>query len=192
MVGNEVLDERMAWDVARGIPLPRDSVDLLMVDSAVEHFADIEAFLRNAYGVLRPGGFVVMQFPGRYAPFAILNRALPQHVSRWLLDRLIGGFAMEELGFSAHYDRTHYSAFQHLCRQLRFDRLYHLPGYCSSSCFEFLAPLYLLFYAYDMLRYALGIRNLASYHLWVLQKPGGGRRADPRPLGLHAAGKEVA
>src|SRR5262249_11476846 len=75
--GNPDLDEKIVCDVTDRIPVPAESIDLVMVSSGIEHFSDNRAFLGSAYACLRPGGFLLAQFPGRYAPFAILNRLLP-------------------------------------------------------------------------------------------------------------------
>jgi hypothetical protein len=82
------------------------------------------------------------------------------------------GDTSQELGFPAFYDRTHYSAFHKLVLKSGFEEAYYLPGYYSSTYFEFLTPLYLLSYIFDAVRYALGIKALASYGLWILRKPG--------------------
>lgn len=40
-----------------------------MIHSGVEHFRDTELAFRNLLRALRPGGFILAQFPNRYAPF---------------------------------------------------------------------------------------------------------------------------
>ena len=170
MERNQDLNEKIVCDVTEVIPLPSGSVDLVMVSSGVEHFKNNQAFLGNAYSCLRPGGFMLAQFPGRYAPFAIVNRTLPRRVAKQLL--LI---SMQDdsgvLGFEAYYDRTHYSAFAKIARVEGFNIIYYSPGFYSSSYADFFLPLWLLSYSYDVLRFALGTKNLASYNLFLLQKP---------------------
>src|SRR5262249_16192327 len=82
---NPDLDEAFVCDVTDRLPLPAECIDLVMVSSGIEHFGDNRAFLRNAYACLRPGGFLLAQFPGRYAPFAILNRLLPPRAASSLI-----------------------------------------------------------------------------------------------------------
>lgn len=170
MEPNKDLDERIRCDVVEDIPLQDDSVDLFTVSSGVEHFSNNERFLQNAYRILRPGGFLIAQFPSRYAWFAIANRLLPARATRRFLDAAMGETSAE-LGFRAYYDRTHYSAFKKMCSSAGFRELYHLPGYCSSSYCEFFVPLYLISYAWDAVAFAIGVKHLASYNLWVLVKP---------------------
>lgn len=170
MAPNRDLDEKIVCDVVQDIPLPDGSVDLFTVSSGIEHFSDNERFLSHAYRKLRPGGFFIAQFPSRYAPFAIANRILPRRVTRRLLDAAMLD-SKRELGFRAYYDRTHYAAFKHLVAKTGFRELYHLPGYYSSSYCEFFVPLYLVSYAYDALTYGIGVKHLAAYNLWVLEKP---------------------
>jgi SAM-dependent methyltransferase len=170
MEPNQLLDEKIECDVVESIPIEPDSVDLVMVHSGIEHFHDNQRFLRNAFAALRPGGFLLAQFPNRYAPFAVANRLLPKQVTRRLLDAAMGN-AAKELGFQAYYDRTHYSGFRRMFESAGFKELYYSPGFYSSDYFAFFVPFFMLSYAFDALRFATGIKNLASYNLWVLQKP---------------------
>jgi len=172
MADNVLLDQKIECDAVKRIPLPPASVDLVMISSGIEHFSNNQSFLNNAFEVLRPGGYFIAQFPGRYAPFAVANRLLPKSTSKKLLSTSMGATA-EHLGFTAHYDRTNYSAFRDMVRVSGFETVYHLPGYNSSSYLEFFVPFYLMSYLYDSVMHAVGLRDLAAYNLWVLRKPGG-------------------
>ena len=169
MADNNLLDARIACNVVKAIPLRPGSIDLITVHSGIEHFSDNERFLENAYKALRPGGYLLAQFPSRYALFAIANRLLPRNITKGLLKHLMDS---DELGFPAIYDRTNYSSFKKIVVSCGFQQHYYFPGYYASTYFAFFVPLYLVSYALDMVRFALGIKDLASYNLWVLQKPG--------------------
>ena len=168
---NVALDERLECDVTRALPLPDAAIDLITVWSGIEHFSDNASFLRNCARVLRPGGRLVAQFPSRYAPFAVANRLLPPRFTRWLLARIMPG-SEGVLGFSAHYDNTDYAAFCRIVAAAGLEVEYYYPGYFSSDYFGFFLPLYILSTAYDLLRFCLGVRSLASYNLFILRKPG--------------------
>jgi SAM-dependent methyltransferase len=182
MDANPVLDRRIVCDVVEGIPLPDESVDLVMAHSGVEHFEDNERFLKNAFRILRPGGYFLAQFPGRYASFAIANRLLPGWLASKVLYLSMG--ETDVLGFKAHYDRTNCKAFRKLATAVGFSEVYHLPGYFGAKYFESLGPLFVIPYLYDSICYCLGARELASYNLFLLQKPG--HEADGEPLWLYA------
>jgi SAM-dependent methyltransferase len=63
MSDNELLDDKIECDVVSHIPLEPGSVDLFMIHSGIEHFRDNERAPRNLFQVLRPGGFILAQFP---------------------------------------------------------------------------------------------------------------------------------
>jgi SAM-dependent methyltransferase len=178
MLENNALDEKIECDVVRNIPLKPGSVDLFMIHSGIEHLRDNELTFRNLFQALRPGGFVLAQFPNRYAPFAIANRLLPTRATRWLLKKFMSESA-EALGYITYYDRTNYSAFRSLVIRSGFEEIYYLPGFFGSSYYGFFLPLFLCSYVYDSLCFALGIKNLASYNLWLLQKPGDSSAGQP-------------
>jgi len=183
MALNDALDEKIECDVCVEIPLPDNSADLCMVHSGIEHFPDNRKFLEDALRILRPGGCLVAQFPSRYAPFVIVNRLLPERISRWILDKTMGERA-RLLGFHARYDRTDFASFRRMFTAVGFEESYHLPGYSSSVYCEFFLPLFALSYMYDALTFTLGIRQLAAYNFWVLRKPAPG--VEEEPLCLYA------
>jgi SAM-dependent methyltransferase len=170
MSHNELLDDKIECDVVSHIPLEPGSIDLFMIHSGIEHFRDNQLVLRNLYQALRPGGFILAQFPNRYAPFAIANRLLPRNATKWLLEKFMA--PATELGYTAYYDRTNYSSFRKMISGVGFDETYYLPGFSCSSYFGFFLPFFICSYIFDMVCFATGIKNLASYNLWVLQRPG--------------------
>jgi SAM-dependent methyltransferase len=167
---NTVVDEKIVCDVTKSIPV--EGIDLITAYSGVEHFRDNQAFLHNAHRALVPGGYLIAQFPSSLAPFALLNRVLPRRVARGLVHELVPGSA-GECGFKAYYNGTRYSLFKKMAENAGFEVDYYYPTYFSSDYFGFFVPLYLLSTLYDLIRFGLGVRDLSSYNLFVLRKPGG-------------------
>jgi len=161
---NLQLEDMIVADAAaHGFPFRDGSADLVMSRSVVEHIRDNAAFFANCARVLRPGGLMIHAFPGKYAPFALINQLLPNRVARRLVGYLHPEWREEDnYGFLAFYDRCCFSAVHDLLdcngfKNLRFDFLYY-----QSVYFNFCFPLYLLMLVYDLIASALGIRNLAS------------------------------
>jgi SAM-dependent methyltransferase len=170
MARNPLLDERIREDASRSLHVPPGSVDVITARTVVEHLEDSAAFLSRAFEALRSGGQLVILIPNKYAPFALLNRALPRSLSHWLLRHLIPD-SPGVLGFRAYYDRTTFSSFERLLRSAGFTVRYSYSSYFSSWYFRFLLPLYLTSLLFDHLRWATGVRALSSFDLFVAAKP---------------------
>jgi SAM-dependent methyltransferase len=168
---NAALDSRITGDICAN-PIPdREYFDLLTCYSGVEHFADVEKFLNSAYGLLRPGGALIAQFPSSLAPFALINKNL----SHGLKEKILNTLASEkndELGYSVHYNKCKYSSFKSAAERSGFDIEYYLPSYMSSGYFTFLYPLFCIFQTVDITRLIFGPKDFASYNLFVLRRPG--------------------
>lgn len=163
---NDFLDERIAADACAPMPALDGKADLLVSKATMEHLPDNAAFLRNARRMLKPGGTMVLLFTNRYAPFAFINRLLPEKLSALLLAKLAPVWK-GQVGFKTHYDRTNYSAFRRLLTQAGFTDADFQVGYFSSAYFRFFVPIYLLSLGFDRMRYALKIKDLGSYYLVV-------------------------
>lgn len=169
MATNTSLDETIVSDACVNLGVPPNSINIISVRAAFEHFSDNARFLKNCAVVLREGGIVILTFPGRYAPFAIINRVLPGTLSSWLLRNLIPD-SEEELGFKAYYDLCYDTAIRKAASEAGLTVETAFYDFYSSDYFAFFTPLYALSLLYDHLRYLIGIRNTASYYTFVLRK----------------------
>jgi SAM-dependent methyltransferase len=166
---NQALDRAIVADACSPFDLPASSVDLALAKSVVEHLPNIREFLRNVNQVLRPGGHLVVFFPGKHAPFAILNRILPEGVKERILANLVPGHE-GIVGFKTYYDNTVYSAFTAALLSTGFAKEDERVSYFSSSYFAFFLPVYALSLLLDLTRTAFGIKELASYYIFVARK----------------------
>jgi SAM-dependent methyltransferase len=80
----------MQADIGAGELAGGGDHDLVISKMLAEHIDDAEAFHRNVYGLLRPGGRAIHLFPTLYAPPFVVNRVIPESVSRSVLRRLSG------------------------------------------------------------------------------------------------------
>jgi SAM-dependent methyltransferase len=175
---NRQVQHKIVADAATNrFPFRDGSADLVVSRSVVEHIRDNAAFFGNCARVLRPGGIMLHAFPGRFAPFALINQLLPN----WFARRLVGYLHPEWLeednyGFLAFYDRCYFSAVRDLLACNGFDNFSFDFLYYQSIYFNFFFPLYVLMLAYDLIASALGIRNLASGIVVTAERPPHTRR----------------
>jgi ubiquinone/menaquinone biosynthesis C-methylase UbiE len=172
---NHRVKNRIVTDAAlEGLPVRDRSADLVVSRSVVEHIRDNQAFFENCARALRPGGRMIHAFPGRFAPFALLNQLLPN----WLVRRLIPYFLPDwtedgNFGFVAFYNRCYYSAIRRLVARNGLENPNYVFTYYQSIYFTSFFPLFCLMVAYDLTVWACGIRNLASGILVMAEQPPG-------------------
>jgi SAM-dependent methyltransferase len=169
MATNASLDEAIVSDTCVNLGVLENAIDIISVRAAFEHFSDNASFLKNCALALREDGIVILTFPGRYAPFAIINRVLPGGFSSWLLRNLIPD-GKEELGFQAYYTLCYDSATRRAAGDAELTVETAFYDFYSRDYFAFFTPLYVLSLLYDHLRHLLGIRDSASYYTFVLRK----------------------
>jgi SAM-dependent methyltransferase len=157
---------------ANRFPFRDASADLVVSRSVVEHIQNNAAFFGNCARVLRPGGIMVHAFPGRYAPFALINQLLPNRIARRLVGYLHPEWLEEDnYGFLAFYDRCYFTAIRDLLARNGFENYDFILLYYQSIYFNFFFPLYILMLGYDLIAAALGIRNLASGIVVTAERP---------------------
>jgi 2-polyprenyl-6-hydroxyphenyl methylase/3-demethylubiquinone-9 3-methyltransferase len=169
IVHNRDVDDRRVGDITKELPFAPGEVDMVVSRSVLEHLEDLEAFIDASARVLKPGGMFIHLLPSRFAPFAVLNRALPN----WLSRRIVYFFHPETVGingFPAFYDRCYDSALSRLLAARGFATEECKIGYYQSQYFNFLFPLYVVSVSYEMLMLATRARNLGAYILIVARK----------------------
>jgi SAM-dependent methyltransferase len=169
MADNVALSEKIECDVCTELPVDDASIDVMLARATIEHLHDVRGFLNIAYRKLRPGGKLIVTFPGRWAFFAILNQILPVRVSHLLLSWFVP-HSEGILGFPAYYDQATYARFSRASDAAGFTELVGYPSYYGTGYFRFCTPLFLIVYVLDSLRVLIGHRSLASYNTFVVVK----------------------
>jgi ubiquinone/menaquinone biosynthesis C-methylase UbiE len=166
---NRDVDEMRVGDVMQNLPFADSEADMIVSRSVVEHLASLDAFLATSARVLKPGGAFVHLFPGRFAPFTMINRALPN----WLSRRVLFFFhptAVGIGGFPAYYDRCYYTAVERSLNAHGFELDECRISYYQSRYLNFFFPAYVVSAAYELIVRAIGWRNLGAYLLIVARK----------------------
>ena len=161
---NRDVDETRVGDCSVRIPMDDGTADLIVSSSAIEHFPDVTRFVRESARVLKPGGHFVHLLPSKFAPYAVLNRALPHRLARRLVHTIFPG-TEHILGFRAHYDHCSLSAFRSLLYRsgLRVEEC--VVSYSQSWYFSFCVPLFIASASYELAVSLLGLSDLAAYVL---------------------------
>jgi hypothetical protein len=78
----------------------------------------------------------------------------------------------DEIGFPVFYNKCQYSKFRAAAERSGFKVEYYLPTFASSDYFAFFFPLFLLSQTLDLFRLIFGTKDMASYNLFILRRPG--------------------
>jgi SAM-dependent methyltransferase len=70
------------------LPFPDGTFDLITAHWVVEHLDDPDAFLEEAFRLLRSGGRLFVRTTNLWAPLTVLARCLPERVKRALVARV--------------------------------------------------------------------------------------------------------
>jgi ubiquinone/menaquinone biosynthesis C-methylase UbiE len=165
----DVADRKVA-DVTREIPVPDNSSDIVSSRYVLEHLRGVDRFALEAYRVLKPGGVFITLFPNKYAPFSLINRALPVPVAKRVAYALKEQAA--EFGiFPAYYEHCSPGAFRRLLESQGFTSVDVRVAYSQSSYFNFFLPLALAVLLYEWTISRLGLKGLSAHVLICARKP---------------------
>ena len=157
-------------DVCTSIPLADATADLIVSRSVLEHLPNNAVFVAECRRTLKPGGHAIHVCPTRRAPFALINRIIPNWLTRKLIRTFFPQWA-DECGFPTFYNHCSYPELPRLHERhgLEVEEL-HLRYY-QSIYFKPFLPIYLVSVAYDLILWALQIRFLSSQILIVARRP---------------------
>jgi SAM-dependent methyltransferase len=156
-------------DLSADFPFRPETFDAITACYFIEHVPDSEKFIRNAAGVLKPGGKIFLLFPCRYAPFAVVNRLIP---NKWTVGLLKRFFKDSHGGFPATYFNCSPNLMRKVLERNGFRNVLKKVCHYQSFYYSAFLPLYLLSLAYDWITRALKIESLASSALIVAERTG--------------------
>jgi SAM-dependent methyltransferase len=166
---NRDVDETRVADAAQGLPFADGELDMVVSKTVLEHVQGVGDFVEHAARVLRPGGYAVHLVPCRFAPFALVGKALPFDLAKGILHRLYP----ESIGvveFPIFYDSCYTSALKRLHEEAGFRSTKFRWFYDQSGYFEAFLPAWLASASYEAVISALSLRNLTAYLIVVAQK----------------------
>ena len=166
-------DECVVADIAG----PRDEhlvgqFDLVVSFQVLEHVRPIDVALRNMHAYLRPGGRIVAQMSGTFAPFSLLGKVMPQRPKVWLLSTLLDREPAEI--FPAHYDRCYASALRRMTED--WGDVDIVPLHRGASYLHFSKMLRAGYLVYERALTRRGLDDLAAYFIVEATSRRGTRR----------------
>ena len=163
---NQDVQDRRVGDVTKYIPVGDRSVDVVASRFVAEHLQRTDLFIKEAYRVLRPGGFFITLFPNKRAPFTVINRVLPKKVGLQIAYALKP--TAKEIGvFPAFYHLCSPDQFRNACLASGFSNVNVQVDYFQSSYFYFCLPLAAVSLCYEWMVSKLALEVLSSLVLVV-------------------------
>lgn len=162
---NPLLDQFILLDLsAPHWPVPDGTADVVAARYVLEHVAEPEEFLNEAWRVLKPGGELLFLTPNRRHPAMLASAVLPLRLKRAILKRTRG--VDEDDVFETYYRMN---TPERLRRQLLWagfrDLRIEAREFTPSEYLAFSAPAYLTACAYDGCVRALGLEAAFGAHI---------------------------
>lgn len=158
LAGADAYDDVVVASVTDPIPGLRNSFDVALSYHVFEHVRPLADAIANIRDLLKPGGRLVAEVPGRYTVVSALNRTVPHSVAKLLLERLLS--REPATVFPAHYDGCWHDALVDMFHE--WSRVEIRPLYRSAHYFDFAPPLRTLYVGLEEWLRATDKRNLAS------------------------------
>ena len=117
------------------------------------------------------GGWFVHLLPSRNAPFAVVNRMIPNALTKRVLLALKATPDEHVAGYPAVYDHCTEGELRRVLGDAGLEVHRIDVGFYQSHYYDFFTPAYLASILYDTVLDAIGSRRLASYLLVVARKP---------------------
>jgi ubiquinone/menaquinone biosynthesis C-methylase UbiE len=167
---NEHADEKIVADVTRHIPLPAESVDIMVSRTVLEHLKTPGDFFKNAYPIIKRNGYFIHLFPSKFSLFAVLNQLLPSKLSSKLITFFFPGRGATGV----------FPSFYNDCRYPNIIKLLHKHGYqvddikisyYQSDYFGIFVPAYIFSLIWDNICCLLKLKPLGAYICVIARKP---------------------
>jgi SAM-dependent methyltransferase len=164
LAANHDVDRTLTADVAKEIPMPAASVDLILSRALLEHIDGVPASIKEMARVLKQDGVAMHLVPCRYSLYGIAARVLPFE-SLLKLTHATMPWTQGQVEFPVRYDRCWPQALEQEFRIAGFANVETWITWAQPGYFEAVYPLFLLQAAYEQVVRLLNLRKLAAYTL---------------------------
>lgn len=159
---NVDVSEVIVADIAKSIPVPSNSVDLVLSRALLEHVDGVQAAVNEMARVLKPGAVALHFVPCRYSLSGTAARILPFERLLKLTHAFLPG-TRGQVEFPVKYDRCWPKALEAAFRSAGFSMVETEVTWAQPGYFEAVYPLFLIQALYEKVVRNLNLRNLASY-----------------------------
>jgi hypothetical protein len=165
---------RLCFDMSVALPaeIADEHFDLVFSRMVNEHIVDGEAYYRNIFGLLRPGGLTVHFFATFYTMPSLVNRFLPEPVSARLKAFSFARTEHEYEKFPARYSwcRGPSAAMVRRFRQIGFE-VEDYRGYFGHGYYSRIRALHAIELAKTRWLITHPVSALTSYAVLALRRP---------------------
>lgn len=84
VLGNPFLDDAAVLTSPANLPLPDQSVELVISTNVMEHLQSPEEEISEIYRVLKPGGKLIFKTPNKYHYMPLVARITPLRFHKWV------------------------------------------------------------------------------------------------------------
>ncbi len=166
------VDETRVADVVGRLPFQNEEADIVSSRWVLEHLSDLDSFVAESKRILKKDGYSIHLGASKFAPFAVINKVLPNELSKKIL-YFLGNRGFQHFnnsGFPTYYDQCYYSAIRSVFEKNGFEIVDIQVSYYQSGYFSFFFPLFLVSALYEVFLKAAGVHNLGAYILVVAKK----------------------
>jgi 2-polyprenyl-6-hydroxyphenyl methylase/3-demethylubiquinone-9 3-methyltransferase len=166
---NKDVDQVIIHDITKVSPFNVRSIDIITSSSMLEHLNEVESFIRHSSEILKKDGIFICLFANRFAPFAILNRLLPNKISKRLL-YFFRSSMIDQGGQKGYYNKCTYYEIYRLLHKYNFVVTNSYFYYYQSFYFDFFFPLYFYSGIYELILKLLKNKILCSHMIITARK----------------------
>jgi SAM-dependent methyltransferase len=164
-VAQDAYDEFITGQIEVRIPDLLERFDVVVSWNTFEHVDDLSVAFANVHDYLKPGGWFITMFSGRWAAFSVASRILPHAVRVELMRRLMG--VKPEHHFPVRYNRCSY---RQITRTIsNWSEPVVVPLYNGAGYFKFSPLLQRAYLIYE--NWTLTHPNLATHYLVIARRP---------------------
>ena len=165
----------------------RQTADMVISTTLLEHVPNNDAAIRVMYGALSPGGSTHHYLPSKWHPYSIALRLVGPVLQKRLI-AVLRPDAVAITGYPAFFDHCSPGAMAGLFRQAGFADIDIKPFYRASDYFAFFLPAYVVVALFENMCSGLGLRTFCSGFVISAVRPHPGTaRVTHALLGMAAA-----